>query len=64
MQVEDIIVDTLTFPIATGQEETRRDGLETIEGDPRDQAAPPRGADDPRRLEHLLRPQARRQASC
>jgi 5-methyltetrahydrofolate--homocysteine methyltransferase len=31
MHVEDIIVDTLTFPIATGQEETRRDGLETIE---------------------------------
>jgi 5-methyltetrahydrofolate--homocysteine methyltransferase len=31
MNVEDIIVDTLTFPIATGQEETRRDGLETIE---------------------------------
>jgi 5-methyltetrahydrofolate--homocysteine methyltransferase len=31
MKVEDIIVDCLTFPIATGQEETRRDGLETIE---------------------------------
>ncbi len=31
MRVEDIIVDTLTFPIATGQEETRRDGVETIE---------------------------------
>jgi 5-methyltetrahydrofolate--homocysteine methyltransferase len=31
MNVSDIIVDTLTFPIATGQEETRRDGLETIE---------------------------------
>ncbi|MEU0520732.1 methionine synthase [Streptosporangium sp. NPDC006007] len=31
MRVEDIMVDTLTFPIATGQEETRRDGLETIE---------------------------------
>jgi 5-methyltetrahydrofolate--homocysteine methyltransferase len=31
MQVADIIVDTLTFPIATGQEETRRDALETIE---------------------------------
>ncbi|MFI7453266.1 methionine synthase [Nonomuraea sp. NPDC049714] len=31
MRVEDIIVDCLTFPIATGQEETRRDGLETIE---------------------------------
>ncbi len=31
MQVEDIIVDTLTFPITTGQDETRRDALETIE---------------------------------
>ena len=28
---DDILVDTLTFPIATGQEETRRDGIETIE---------------------------------
>jgi 5-methyltetrahydrofolate--homocysteine methyltransferase len=27
----DIIIDCLTFPIATGQEETRRDGIETIE---------------------------------
>lgn len=26
----DIIIDCLTFPIATGQEETRRDGIETI----------------------------------
>ncbi len=31
MRVEDIIIDALTFPIATGQEETRRDALETIE---------------------------------
>jgi 5-methyltetrahydrofolate--homocysteine methyltransferase len=31
MRLEDITVDTLTFPIATGQDETRRDGLETIE---------------------------------
>ncbi len=31
MKVGDIIVDCLTFPIATGQEETRRDGVETIE---------------------------------
>ena len=30
MAVEDIVVDTLTFPIATGQEETRRDAIETI----------------------------------
>src|SRR5215813_8956713 len=28
---EDIIVDCLTFPIATGQQETRRDAIETIE---------------------------------
>jgi len=26
----DIIIDMLTFPIATGQEETRRDGFETL----------------------------------
>ncbi len=31
MQAGDIIVDCLTFPIATGQEETRRDAVETIE---------------------------------
>ncbi|TVZ00658.1 methionine synthase [Trebonia kvetii] len=31
MNEQDIIVDCLTFPIATGQEETRRDALETIE---------------------------------
>jgi len=30
MHVEDIVVDTLTFPITTGQEEVRRDALETI----------------------------------
>ncbi|MCW4353110.1 methionine synthase [Hoyosella sp. YIM 151337] len=31
LKEEDIIVDCLTFPISTGQEEVRRDGLETIE---------------------------------
>ncbi len=31
MRIGDIIVDCLTFPIATGQEETRRDAIETIE---------------------------------
>ena len=29
--VEDIVIDTLTFPITTGQEEVRRDAIETIE---------------------------------
>ncbi|MEY4436790.1 MAG: hypothetical protein RL100_254 [Actinomycetota bacterium] len=31
MRLVDITVDALTFPIATGQDETRRDGIETIE---------------------------------
>ncbi|WP_132994308.1 methionine synthase [Gordonia zhaorongruii] len=31
MAEEDIIIDALTFPISTGQEEVRRDGIETIE---------------------------------
>ena len=31
MKTGDILIDALTFPIATGQEETRRDGIETIE---------------------------------
>lgn len=29
--ISDILIDCLTFPIATGQEETRRDAIETIE---------------------------------
>ena len=32
MAVEDIFVDCLTFTLAAGQEESRRDGLETVEG--------------------------------
>jgi 5-methyltetrahydrofolate--homocysteine methyltransferase len=31
LRVPDILVDALTFPISTGQEETRRDAIETIE---------------------------------
>jgi 5-methyltetrahydrofolate--homocysteine methyltransferase len=31
IRVCDIVIDALTFPISTGQEETRRDGIETIE---------------------------------
>jgi len=30
MNVGDILIDCLTFPIATGQEETRKDGIETL----------------------------------
>jgi len=31
MHIGDILIDCLTFPIATGQEETRKDGIETID---------------------------------
>ncbi|GIH14694.1 methionine synthase [Rugosimonospora africana] len=31
MKLSDILVDCLTFPVSTGQEETRRDAIETIE---------------------------------
>ncbi len=31
MRIGDILLDCLTFPIGTGQEETRRDAVETIE---------------------------------
>jgi 5-methyltetrahydrofolate--homocysteine methyltransferase len=31
MHRSDILIDCLTFPISTGQDETRRDGIETIE---------------------------------
>ena len=41
LTLDDIVVDTLTFPIATGQDETRRDGLETIEAIRRLNAAYP-----------------------
>ena len=30
LRTSDILIDALTFPIATGQEETRRDGIETL----------------------------------
>jgi 5-methyltetrahydrofolate--homocysteine methyltransferase len=31
MKVSEIMIDCLTFPIATGQEETRKDGIATLE---------------------------------
>lgn len=41
LRLADITVDALTFPIATGQDETRRDGIETIEAIRRITAAYP-----------------------
>ena len=48
MRTSDIIIDCLTFPIATGQEETRRDGIETIEAIREVKRALPGRADHPR----------------
>ena len=62
MHESDILVDCLTFTLATGQEESRRDGLETIEAHPRTQAPPPDGADHARPVEHLLRAEPGRAA--
>lgn len=42
MNEEDILIDCLTFPIATGQEETRRDGIHTLEAIRALKAAHPR----------------------
>ncbi|NLG47056.1 methionine synthase [Gordonia sp. (in: high G+C Gram-positive bacteria)] len=41
LEEEDIIIDALTFPISTGQEEVRRDGIETIDAIRRLKAAHP-----------------------
>ncbi|WP_404772964.1 homocysteine S-methyltransferase family protein [Agromyces mediolanus] len=41
LREHDIVLDALTFPIATGQEETRRDAIETIEAIRRLHAAYP-----------------------
>ena len=55
-----ILIDTLTFTICTGQEESRKDGVETIEAIRAAEAAPPRCADHAGSFEYLVRPQSRR----
>ena len=60
---EDILIDALTFPIATGQEETRRDGIETIEAI-REIASLPGGQLHPGHLQRLLRPEPGRPAGA
>ena len=62
MRVEDILIDCLTFPIATGQEETRRDALETIEAIREVKRRYPGGTDDARPVQRVLRSQPGRRA--
>ena len=64
MHVEDIVVDTLTFPITTGQEEVRRDALETIEAIRELKRRHPERADDAGHLERVVRAERRRPAGA
>ena len=56
MRVEDILIDCLTFPIATGQEGARR-RVGDDRGDPRGEASLSRGTDDARPVQRVLRSQ-------
>ena len=56
----DLIFDCLTFPLSTGQDDLRRDAIETMEAIKRVKAELPGVVHDPRRVERELRPQARR----
>ena len=64
MHVEDIVVDTLTFPITTGQEEVRRDALETIEAIRELKRRHSGRADHAGHLERVVRAQRRRPAGA
>ena len=57
---EDLLFDPLALPLSTGMEESRNDGIETIEGIRRIKAELPGRLHHPRALQRLLRPQPRR----
>ena len=60
MRESDILVDCLAFTLGTGQEESRKDGLETIEAIRLLKQRRPAGRHHARPVQHLLRPQAGR----
>ena len=60
----DLLIDPLTFTICTGNEDDRKLGLWTLEGIERIRAELPDVPDHPRPVEHLLRPQPGRRATC
>ena len=55
----DLIFDMLTFPLGSGQEDLRKDGIETIEAIRRVEGRAARLVHDPRSLERELRAQPR-----
>jgi 5-methyltetrahydrofolate--homocysteine methyltransferase len=56
----DLMFDALALPLSTGMEESRRDGIETIEGIRLIKEHLPGRLDHPRPLERELRPHPRR----
>ena len=54
---EDLLFDPLALPLSTGMEESRMDGIETIEGIRAIKARAAGRLDHPRALQRLLRPQ-------
>ena len=56
----DLVFDTLTFPLSTGDDDLRRDAMETIEAIRRIKVELPGRVDGPRPVERLVRPEARR----
>ena len=54
---EDLLFDPLALPLSTGMEESRNDGIETIEGIRAIKAELPGVSDHPRPLQRVLRPE-------
>ena len=59
LEPTDLIFDALTFPLSTGDDDLRRDAMETIEAIRRIKAELPGALDDPRPVERVVRAQAR-----
>ncbi len=57
LEPTDLLFDPLVLPLSTGMEESRRDGIETIEGIRRIKAALPGVSHHRRAVERVLRPQ-------
>ena len=60
LEPQDLIFDALTFPLSTGDEDLRGDGMATIEAIRRIKAELPGRVHDARRLQRVLRPLPRR----
>ncbi len=57
LEPEDLLFDPLALPLSTGMEESRRDGIETIEGIRCHQDGAAGGLDDPGAVQRLVRAQ-------